>query len=71
MQVRQELPNRLRELRKEHGIRPAELAAAIDRDVGTLNRYETGETNIPDEIKLALAERFDVSVSHLMRWDEN
>lgn len=61
--------NRLRELRLRNGGDPTALAADLGKSHSTYARYEAGTTAIPDEIKLALAARYGVSVEHLMGWD--
>lgn len=63
-------PNRLRELRLEHGLKLYDVAALVRYDPSAIQRWETGETaTIPDEIKLLLADHYGVSVEYLMRWD--
>lgn len=62
--------NRLGELVEKHGKRLAHIAAHCDVDQSTVYRWRKGETAIPDEQKLRLAEYFDVSVPYLMGWDE-
>ena len=64
-------PNRLRELREEHGLKLYDIAALFRVDQSTVNRWERGETaTIPDDVKLALADRYEVTVEYLMRWDQ-
>ena len=63
-------PNRLRELRKEHGVKPYDLAAEFRVDQTTVYRWESGLNQVPDEVKLALARRYGVSPAYLMGWDE-
>lgn len=70
--------NRLRRLRETAGLSRRQLADKLDPnpatgeslDASTLQRWEMGETGIPDERKLEIAAHFAVSVSFLMGWDE-
>lgn len=61
--------NRLRELRQQHGFDITGLAAEIGKSSSTYSRYEAGRSPIPDELKLALARKYGVSVEYLMGWD--
>lgn len=63
--------NRLKELRLEHGTLMRELSALTQRDQSMISRYETGQSGVPDDVKLALAKHYGVSVSYLMGWDES
>ncbi len=62
--------NRLADLRIAAGL--SQTALAYERGVtsATVYRWEKERTGIPDEHKLALALRFDVSVPYLMGWDD-
>lgn len=62
-------PNRLRELRNRAGLKIYDVSAMLRRDPATIARYENGETTIPDELKLALAQHYSVSPEYLMGWD--
>lgn len=62
--------NRLAQLREAKGEKRYHLAAAIDIDPSTIFRWEKGQSGIPDDVKLKLAERYGVSVEHLMGWDD-
>jgi transcriptional regulator with XRE-family HTH domain len=61
--------NRLRELRRKHGVSLREIAALIERDQSMIYRYEQGLTTVSDDAKRALARRYGVSVDYLMGWD--
>ncbi len=63
-------PNRLAEIRTTAGVSQSALARELDIDKSTVWRWEQGKRQIPDETKLQLAARFDVSVSELMGWPE-
>lgn len=69
MRAQTAIGNRLRELRLEHDLKLREIAALVDRGESVIQRYENGQTAVPDEVKLALARRYDVSVDYLMGWD--
>lgn len=60
--------NRIRDLRVAAGLTGQQLAAALGVDAATVSRWENEVTGVPDKHKLTLAERFGVSVSHLMGW---
>jgi transcriptional regulator with XRE-family HTH domain len=62
-------PNRLVHLRRAAGLTQKQVAALLELDASTVSRYETGQTGMPDEVKVTLAVRFGVSVAHLMGWD--
>ena len=62
--------NRLAELRREHRLKLVEVAAHVNKDQSVIYRYETGKTQIPDLVKLQLAELFGVTRAQLMGWDE-
>ena len=62
--------NRLAELRRDHGLKLIEVAAHVNKDQSVVYRYETGQTQIPDAVKLQLAELFGVTRAQLMGWDE-
>ena len=57
---------RMAELRKDMGLTQAELAEHLDIAVRKISKYETGENIPPDEIKIALAKFFDISLDYLM-----
>ena len=59
--------NRIEELRTAKGLIRSEVAGLLKVDQSTLYRWEKG-ASIPDRQKLALAEIFAVTVSHLMGW---
>lgn len=64
-------PNRLAELREAHGLSRLQVAAHLGKKTErTVYRWEVGETDIPDDDKLALADLFQVSVTWLMRWPD-
>lgn len=61
--------NRLAELRRSCEMSIAELAVLCDVGHRTIERWERGETGIPDEQKRVLCLHFSVSIEHLMGWD--
>lgn len=63
-------PNRLRELREAKGLKPYHIAARYSFDPSTVWRWETGRSDVPDEIKLRLAELYGVTPAYLMGWPE-
>lgn len=66
-------PNRLAHLRRFAGLTQKQVAELLGCDESMVSRYESGQVAVPDEAKLKLSARYDVSVSHLMNWpdDEN
>lgn len=63
-------PNRMRELRRQHDLQLYDISAMVRYDTSTVQRWETGETaTVPDEVKIALAKRYGVTVEYLMGWD--
>ena len=61
---------RLKELRKQRGVRQTELAAAIGVAQPTLSGWESGKFQIDDESKIKLADYFGVSIDYLMGRDD-
>lgn len=61
--------NRIRDLREAEGVKRHELAVDLGVDPTTVYRWETGATEVGDETKRRLAQRFGVSIEHLMGWD--
>ena len=61
-------PNRIRQLRDEHELRPAFVAATVGVDQTTLQRWERGKTEPSTEHMRRLAALFDVGVPYLMGW---
>lgn len=60
------LQERIRELRKTSGLTQQELGRVLGVAKNTISQYETG-TNAPnDDIKIALANYFNVSMDYLM-----
>jgi transcriptional regulator with XRE-family HTH domain len=64
-------PNRLKELRESRGLRQVDVAKAADKDQSVLHRYETGATQIPDDVKARLALFYGVSRAYLMGWEDD
>ena len=62
------MPNRLRELRKAHGLSQDELAALTGLRQATLSRVERGGDPAPRTVKI-LAEFYDVPRPYLMGLD--
>lgn len=70
MQVTNQRPNRLRELREGRELSMEAVALQVAKSAAQMSRYETGDTPIPDDVKAALAEFFGVTRAYLMGWDE-
>jgi transcriptional regulator with XRE-family HTH domain len=61
--------NRLRELRKAHGLRQIDVASLVDRDQSVVHKYEQGSVPVPMDVARKLADRYETSVEALMGWD--
>lgn len=62
--------NRLKELRKNHGLTLKELGKKVSMHANTLSRYETGKRNPSLKTWQQLADFYGVSVSYLQgRYD--
>lgn len=62
--------NRLRQLRKEHGLTLEKMAKMINSNRGSLSRYELGEVELKQEFAKQLADFFDVSVDYLLGYSD-
>ena len=58
--------NRIRELRKEYGLKQEELAARINVSQQTISRIENEENSLPADTLTDLAKFFDVSVDYIL-----
>lgn len=59
--------DRLRELRKKHGLTQEQLARLIGVERSSIGKYEGKQGVIPsDDVKLRIAEYFHVSIDYLM-----
>ena len=57
---------RLLELRKDADLTQDELAAILKINKHSISSYERGKSEPPDEIKIAIAKYFNVSVDYLL-----
>lgn len=62
---------RIRDLREDHDVTQAELAAAIGLYTTTYQRYERGEREIPLDIAICLSEFYHVSLDYLAGLSDN
>lgn len=60
------LPERVRQLRNEHGWSQGELATKIGADAAQISRYEHAKTSPSADAVVRLAEVFDVSCDYLL-----
>lgn len=58
--------DRIRALREEKGINQRDLARYLGISNTTLSQYENGQRTPSDEIKIKIANYFDVSVDYLL-----
>lgn len=64
----QRFGEKLRTLRKQHGMTLMELAAALEYGSYTrISEIETGKRNATAEFILSVARLFDVTTDHLMK----
>ena len=56
----------LRELRKDRGMTQAELAEKLSLSPLTISAYECGRSSPDDEIKIKIAQIFNVSLDYLL-----
>lgn len=62
--------NRLQELREQRGLARSEIATLCGVTERTVERWEKGDTAIPDPQKRVLTAYFNVTVERLMGWDQ-
>lgn len=60
------MPNRIRELRKQHGLTMKQLGAKVGLAESTISQYETGKRQPDNETLLKFGELFDVSVDYIL-----
>lgn len=63
--------NRLTDLRKERGQTRAYMAKRLELPYSTLCAYERGARNVPDTVKIKIAQYFGMSVGDLFFPNEN
>ncbi len=61
--------NRVRELRREHGMTQEELGQKLGVQKAAVCKYETGRVALPPEMLLKLCDLFGVSADHLLGRD--
>lgn len=64
------MQNRVRELRKEYGLRQEELAAKINVSQQTISRIENEDNSLPADTLADLAKYFKVSVDYILYLSE-
>lgn len=62
--------NRIKELRKEKGLKQTELAAILNVTQGALSSWETGRYDIGNDDLKKLADFFDVSADYILGRDD-
>lgn len=60
---------RLRALRKKKGYNQTELGEIIDKSLRTIQKYETGEIEIPLSVISQLADVLDTTTSYILGFD--
>jgi len=56
---------RLADLRKDKGLKQKQLALELGISEDMLSSYERGKYTVPDDIKVKIAEYFDISLDYL------
>lgn len=57
---------RIKDLRKDRDKSQAEIADYLGEHITTYRRWETGETEIPTHIVIALCRKYDVSADYIL-----
>jgi len=57
---------RIRQLRKEHRLNQKEFAKILNIQNTTLSQYETGVNTPSDDMKIKIADYFEVSIDYLL-----
>ncbi len=65
--IKEQFGAKVKDLRKIHMITQADLAAAVDIDIRTIRRIESGTYNPTLEIIGALAQAFKISIPDLFK----
>ena len=60
------MENRIRQLRKQHGMTLKQLGAQLGLAESTISQYETGKRNPDNETLLKLGELFQVSIDEIL-----
>jgi transcriptional regulator with XRE-family HTH domain len=60
------LSDRLKDLRKENNMTQSDLGKILGVGKTTISMYENGNSTPNDEIKIKIAEHFDVSLDYLL-----
>jgi len=62
---------RLRDLREDHDLSQAEVAARLHISQSTYSRYESGFLDIPSAVLIALAKFYTVTTDYLLGITDN
>lgn len=65
------MKNRLEELRKEHGIKQEDLAAALEVSRQTIGALENGRYNPSIILAFKIARYFDMSIEEVFIYEED
>ena len=60
------ISNRIKFLREKEGLSQKEFAEKMNVSRSTASMYESGKNTPPDDVKIAMAKFFDVSLDYLM-----
>ena len=67
MSGNKEIGNRLRKLRKEDGLKQADIAEMLDITPAGYGKYENGERDLSTAYVVDLAELYGVSCDYILR----
>ena len=65
------LAERLKELRKEKGVRQEQVAVAVDISMSAYCNYEQGKREPTASVLIRMADYYDVSVDYLLGRSDN
>ena len=64
------LPEKLKEVRKQHGYTRRQLAAELGRNYATITKYENGEREPGHTYLVEIAQKFNVTTDYLLGLEE-
>ena len=64
------LPEKLKEVRKQHGYTRRQLAAELGRNYATITKYENGEREPGHTYLMEIAQKFNVTTDYLLGLEE-
>lgn len=71
MKINEQVGQRIKMLRKRKGMNQSELAAALDKSLRTVQKYETGEIEVSFAVVNHLAELLDSTPTYILGYETN